>query len=443
MSYNYTKTGCKIGCKILKFFMIIKRNIVFELENRKLKGELINENVPIRIRVVYSGRRIEFSTGIRVDRKKWDSKQRKVLNNTFNKLKQSAAEINAELSDYDKTLNDIFKKCEVEERIPTTDEIKHAFKFAYEKTKSPVVSGFFNYFDEFVRENGKIKNWTPETISKFATVRKHLSEFNPKLSFSFLNEKGLTDYVEYLRTELKFRNSTIDKQLGFLKWFLKWAKSKGYNRNLEFETFRPKLKTTTKKIIFLTVEELKKLKSYKIPNEKQYLERVRDVFLFLCYTGIRYSDVYNLKRSDIKNDYFEITTIKTYDSLRIELNKNSRAIVDKYKDIPFKNDKALPVISNQNMNEYIQELAKLAEIDEPIRETYYYGNKRIDEVSPKHELLSTHAGRRTFICTALCLGIPVNVVMKWTGHSDYKSMKPYIDIADNFKADSMKKFDMI
>ena len=96
--------------------MIIKRNIVFELENRKLKGELINENVPIRIRVVYSGRRIEFSTGIRVDRKKWDSKQRKVLNNTFNKIKQSAAEINSELSDYDKTLNDIFKKFEVIDR---------------------------------------------------------------------------------------------------------------------------------------------------------------------------------------------------------------------------------------------------------------------------------------------------------------------------------------
>ena len=46
--------------------MIIKRNIVFELENRKVNGELINENVPIRIRVVYAGKRIEFSTGIRV-----------------------------------------------------------------------------------------------------------------------------------------------------------------------------------------------------------------------------------------------------------------------------------------------------------------------------------------------------------------------------------------
>lgn len=70
--------------------------------------------------------------------------------------------------------------------------------------------------------------------------------------------------------------------------------------------------------------------------------------------------------------------------------------------------------SNQRMNDYLKELAELAGIDEPIRETYYIGNKRIDEVTPKYALLSTHAGRRTFICNALALGIPANVVMKWT-----------------------------
>ena len=58
----------------------------------------------------------------------------------------------------------------------------------------------------------------------------------------------------------------------------------------------------------------------------------------------------------------------------------------------------------------------------------------LDEVTPKYALLSTHAGRRTFICNALALGIPAQVVMKWTGHSDYKAMKPYIDIADDIKA---------
>ena len=89
------------------------------------------------------------------------------------------------------------------------------------------------------------------------------------------------------------------------------------------------------------------------------------------------------------------------------------------------------------------ELGEQAKIDDPIRETYYKGNQRIDEVMPKYALLGTHAGRRTFICNALALGIPTQVVMKWTGHSDYKAMKPYIDIADDIKANAMSKFNQL
>ena len=91
----------------------------------------------------------------------------------------------------------------------------------------------------------------------------------------------------------------------------------------------------------------------------------------------------------------------------------------------------------------LKELGELAEINEPVRETYYKGNERIDEVTPKYALLSTHAGRRTFICNALALGIPAQVVMKWTGHSDYKAMKPYIDIADDIKTNAMNKFNQL
>ena len=145
----------------------------------------------------------------------------------------------------------------------------------------------------------------------------------------------------------------------------------------------------------------------------------------------------------MKEEHIEITTIKTADSLIIELNDHSKANLEKYKDIPFQNNKALPVVSNQKMNEYLKELGELAEIDEPVRETYYKGNERIDEVTPKYALLSTHTGRRTFICNALALGIPVQVVMKWTGHSDYKAMKPYIDIADDIKIQAMNKFNLL
>lgn len=95
------------------------------------------------------------------------------------------------------------------------------------------------------------------------------------------------------------------------------------------------------------------------------------------------------------------------------------------------------------MNDYLKELAELAGIDEPVRQTYYRDNERIDEGTPKYALLGTNAGRRTFICNALALGIPPQIVIKWTGHSDYKAMKPYIDIAYDIKANAMSKFNQL
>ena len=122
------------------------------------------------------------------------------------------------------------------------------------------------------------------------------------------------------------------------------------------------------------------------------------------------------------------------------MNDITKAILEKYKDAPFKNNKALPNYTNQAMNRDIKELCKLVGINEEIRVTTYKGNVRIDEIHPKHELVGTHTGRRTFIVNALSLGVPPNIVMKWTGHSDYKAMKPYIDIVDTIKASEMAKF---
>ena len=432
--------------------MNIKRNIIFALESRKKDGEPIVENVPIRMRVNFASQRIEFTTGYRIDVAKWDGDKQRVKNGCTNKLKQSASEINAALLGYYTELQEIFKRFEVAEIMPSPAEVKEAFNNRHgqnEKTElsstdiSNVPSNFYEAFDDFVRVCGRQNDWTHSTFEKFAAVKNHLKDFRSELSFEFFNEEGLTEYVQYLREVREMRNSTIGKQLSFLKWFLRWSFKQGMHSNNAYDTFKPKLKDTQKKIIFLTWEELNRLREFKIPPTKQALERVRDIFLFQCFTGLRYSDVFNLRRSDIKGDHIEVTTVKTSDSLIIELNDHSRAILEKYKDVKFENDKALPVITNQKMNDYLKELAELAEINEPVRQTYYKGNKRIDEVTPKYALLGTHAGRRTFICNALALGIPPQVVMKWTGHSDYKAMKPYIDIADDIKANAMSKFNQL
>ena len=428
--------------------MNIKRNIIFSLESRKKNGVPIVENVPIRMRVIFASQRIEFTTGYRIDAAKWDTDKQRVKPGCTNKLKQSASEINTDLLRYYTEIQNIFKEFEVQGTMPTTAQVKEAFNSLHsekreEEQQKPLTFAPMEVFGEFIKECGTQNGWSDATYEKFAAVRKHLEKFDKELTFETLDEPKLTSYVNFLKDVEGLRNTSTMKQIAYLKWFLRWSFKKGYNQNMAYDSFKPKLKNTPKKVIFLTWEELNRLKDYKIPPTKQYLERVRDVFLFCCFSGLRYSDVYNLKRSDIKPDHIEVTTVKTADSLIIELNNHSKAILDKYKGVHFEDHKALPVISNQKMNDYLKELGELAEINDPVRETYYKGNERIDTVTPKYALLGTHAGRRTFICNALALGIPAQVVMKWTGHSDYKAMKPYIDIADDIKANAMNKFNQL
>ncbi|WP_286514789.1 site-specific integrase, partial [Empedobacter falsenii] len=158
----------------------------------------------------------------------------------------------------------------------------------------------------------------------------------------------------------------------------------------------------------LSKEELSILENKEFINER--LATVRDVFVFQCYTGLAYIDVFKLKKSDITKDeegnlWIRTNRQKTDANITIPLLPKARQIMEKDKDHPVctYKDIVLPVRSNQKMNDYVKTLGQEAGIDEPIRETYYQGNKRIDEVKPKHEHLSTHVGRRTFICTALYL----------------------------------------
>lgn len=266
--------------------MNIKRNIVFALEKRKKDGKSVVENVPIRIRVIYNHNRIEFTTGYRIDSAKCDDDKQRVKNGCANKLKQTAAEINSDLLKYYADIQDIFKEFEVIDVIPTTEQLKTAFNNRLKKNipqesepEEPTIS-FWDTFNEFVRECGIQNNWTDATYEKFAATKRHLEDFDTNLTFETLNESKLTEYVNFLRDTKNLRNSTIGKQMGFLRWFLRWAKKKNYNKNNTFELFKPKLKTTQKKVIFLTWAELTKLREYKIPETKKYLDRVRESFCF-------------------------------------------------------------------------------------------------------------------------------------------------------------------
>lgn len=439
--------------------MIIKRSINFSLQPQKIEVKRI------RMRVTYGGNRLDFQTGITIKESSWDQSKQRIK--TFGSEDSQTQALNDHLSTMVSRMIEIFQYFEQIGRMPSAQEIRDTFSAASDtgsnesnetkqdqsflsvskiENKNEVTSetegnDFWKVYDEFVKINGKLNDWTKSTFQKFAALRNKLWGFNEKLKFSDFDENGIADFVDYLSKVKKLKNSTINKQQAFLRWFLRWAYERHYHTNNTFEYYKPKLKCATKPIIFLTQEELGKVENFVAPEGREGLNVVRDVFLFSCYTGLRYSDVEKLTWDDIHGRYIEIVTKKTNDRLIIDFNKKSMAILGKYSELHLPNKSVMPVISNQHMNEHLKEICKMVGIDDPVKLTYFEGQKRTDVVKPKYELMSTHAGRRTFICTALAKGIPPSVVMKWTGHSDYKAMKPYIDIADEVRTNYMKKFD--
>lgn len=392
-----------------------------------------------------------FSVGYRVDVEKWSPETQRCNQSTTHGVKKiQASVINKEIERFSNCCNSIFEDFERRREIPSRSEFvtlfnralgNNAIGKATAKVELPD-DDFYDIFDSFIATMSVQNSWTTATIRKFAALKSNLIAFSPTLSLSTFDEDKMQEFANYMH-RVPYRNTTIAKHLKLVKWFLRWAFRNNYYNGKVHESYQAKLKGSDgklKKIIYLEWAELMTLMDYS--PLKPHLERVRDVFCFCCFTGLRYSDVKNLTRSDVFSDHISVITQKTTDSLQINLNKYSQAILDKYKDVPFPDDLALPVISNVKMNVALKTLGELVGLKEKVRLVYFKGNKRIEEVKPKYELLTTHAGRRSFVVNGLFLGIPVEVIMKWTGHSDFKSMVPYMEIVDKLKAKEMEKFNV-
>ena len=295
-------------------------------------------------------------------------------------------------------------------------------------------------------------------VEMVKSFKNHLIKFRKSAGLDYYDRDGLEKFITYLRSDCGLEENSAMKQYKNLAWFLRWAIRKGYTQVRDVETYEPVFKTVKKPVIFLTQEELDKLFNLEIPSNdtklklhtydgKEYekvvqesggMSRARDLFCFCCFTSLRYSDVVEVRRVDIRDGVLSITTQKTHDRLPIVLHENAIAILDKYKDQEFPGGKALPYMTNQQMNRCLKDLCEICGFNTPYTITCYRNGVRYDEVYPKYELIGTHAGRKTFICFALSNGIAPDVVMKFTGHCDYKSMRPYIDITESAKKDAIK-----
>ncbi len=424
----------------------------YYLENRPNK----KEELPIRLSANIMKTRLNTNIGISIPPDIWDGEKMRFKPHKQNSKKQTSAEINQILSTYETRLTEFEKECE---KRPTLAEIKVALQGKVIKKKRTYRKNILALFDQFKIEQGANAQWAAGTIQSMAAFKKHLETHAKHKSLSYFDDDGVNKMLNYLRTDCGMAEVSVEKYYKILRWFLRWAVRKGYLEQKDMYKTQPKIKKIDQPVIYLTKEELLKFYKYQIPangtvvdlvdmhgNEYKKtvadaaaLDKTRDLFCFCAFTSLRYSDMEKLKRSDIYDKFFYTTTKKTHDRLRIDLNEQAKAILNKYRKQTFPGDLALPVITNQKMNLYLKDLGELCGFTEPITKTMVKGGELVSEVYPKYQLIGTHAARRTFICFALSNGIPPQVVMKWTGHSDYKAMKPYIDIAESIREDAMKK----
>ena len=422
---------------------------------------------PIRVSARAAGGRLLTSIGYSIAPAKWDSASQQVKpgtekNPVTNAKGIPAATINARIA----AIKAAFARLEATPGAATIEAFQAELDALTGKAEKAAAKGrpaqlpksiVITYFELFLREESARSQWAPATLAKMRSFQNSLEEYNSSLTFADFNESGIDGYINHLRKQ-GHEETSIQKRYSNLKWFLAWAIRKGYCSETAIQTYRPKFKVLAKPVIFLTRPELLKLYNYQIPanqtkvtlkdsagreyektiEEAGGLAKARDLFCFCAFTSLRYSDMAALKRTDITGDSIIITTQKTNDRLEIPLNKYSRAILDNYAGLNDPRGLALPVISNQKMNDYLKDLCELCDFREAVSKVYYKGGQRIEETREKWELVGTHAARRTFICYALTKGIPPQIVMKWTGHSDYKAMKPYIDIAGADAAAAMQ-----
>lgn len=234
---------------------------------------------------------------------------------------------------------------------------------------------------------------------------------------------------------------TVLKKLSTLRGFLRWCVRAGLLK--EVPDYQPRVRgASVAEVVYLTEEELSSFMAHDFGKASR-LSNVRDVFCFCCLTGLRWSDVARLSVDDLdlraEPPVMRVVTTKTSDALTIELSKPALSLLARHKGRA--DGRALPASSNQKTNKYLHEAARLAGMDAPTRTVVYRGAERCEQVSPKWEVLTFHAARRTFVVTALRLGIPAEVIMSWTGHKNYAAMRPYVKIVGERKAESMRLFD--
>jgi integrase len=385
----------------------------------------------IVLKFSYAGRRLVYSFGESVPAAAWSTKNQRVKNNSHT-AKTKRYELNRTLDKLQDGLQEAYTK-ELVNGVPEPEKLKQYLHKIMHPSEPD--DNFLALFDRFISGEitfrGKAKK--EQTLKNYATTKKHLTDFSDKknyaLSFESINLDFYHKFTTYVREVKNLKQNTIAKDITNIKAVMNTANSFGYTSNQIFKNRDFAAQEEEVETVHLSERELMKLYKHDFSKNKK-LECVRDLFVFACFIGQRFSDFTKVHPNNIVDidgeKFIRMKTQKSGEIVTIPCNNVVLEIFEKYRHNP----NSLPnPISSQKFNEYVKDACKAAKLNEK-------GRLSSDPEKELWQLCSSHTARRSFATNLYLEGFPTYDLMKITGHRTEKSFQKYIKIS---KLDAAKK----
>ena len=296
----------------------------------------------------------------------------------------------------------------------------------------------FTFIDRYINQpTGK----TEKTLQWHRLTLKRLKEFSKvkgvRVDFDTIDLDFYYKFTDYLTVDLDHCMNTVAKHIQNLKAFLNVATAQGVNSNMAYQSDYFKKETEKSDNIALNVKEINEMYALDLSDNPR-LERVRDLFVVGCWTGLRFSDFNNIKSENIQGEFIRIRSFKSKEIVVIPIHKQVREIMKKYEG-QYPNSLP-PSISNAKLNKYIKEVGKLCTktLHSKVFKSKTKGGLVITVAYLKYELIASHTCRRSFATNLYRAGVPTLTIMAITGHKTEKAFLTYIKIDADEHAEMLR-----
>lgn len=399
----------------------LKYTLIQTIKQREKKSK----EAQLFLRYSHRSKCVHFYTKKIVPLECWDKKNHRVKRSYPGYLK-----MNAYLHSFKHKIEDIVNTAFIEETDPTVSYVKDQFQGRY-KSKSVIQNlSFWDFVHEKFMANAR-KRLTKNTIKSYKTSIKNLKKYERharvKLDWHNIDMDFYYDYQDYYLNFLDLKMNGFGKIIKLLKTILNDATDQGYNTNKTYKSKNFKVLKEDVDNIYLNEKELRTLLDLDLSKSKK-LEKVRDLFVVGCYTGVRFSDLGQINYQNIQGEFIRIKTQKTGKDVVIPILSEIRPIIAKCGgNLP-------KPYTNQVMNRYLKELGEQAEIDGEFNTYTNKGTERLKHTCMKWEMISTHTARRSFATNMYLRKWDTISIMKITGHSSEKVFMNYIKVSQEENA---------